>query len=139
MRTEVETYLRLEQIIGTKLAKPRLKSSSDSPSQKTRKTETIHYDGILAVSRSAFFAGVRGGKYPAPIKLGSRTAVWAASSLIASIEALRDSTTVHPSQTTAPAKMHLDPVGEKSEDAPPVAAETASPRRGPGRPRKQAA
>jgi len=129
MRTEVDTYLRLEQIIGTDRAKPRQKITPDSPPEKTRKTESLHYDGILAISRTAFFTGVRTGKYPAPIKLGHRTAVWAASTLIAAIEALRYSAPLHTPQPAATAKTQPGPAGDT----------TVPPRRGPGRPSKQAA
>lgn len=46
-------FLRLKQIIGTK----------DNP-------------GKVPVSASNWWAGVKSGKYPKPIKLGPRTTVW---------------------------------------------------------------
>ena len=33
---------------------------------------------IIPVSRSSWWAGVRSGKYPQPVKLGDRTTVWRA-------------------------------------------------------------
>ena len=51
--------LRLRQIIGTK----------DNP-------------GILPISASTFWAGVRAGKFPQPRKLGPRTTVWKESDIL---------------------------------------------------------
>ena len=31
---------------------------------------------LIPISRSAWFAGCKSGRYPKPIKLGSRTSVW---------------------------------------------------------------
>jgi len=33
-------------------------------------------DPIIPVSRSHWWAGVKAGKYPAPVKLGARTTAW---------------------------------------------------------------
>lgn len=38
------------------------------------------------VSRSGWYAGIKAGIYPAPIKLGPRTAAWTQSSIDALIE-----------------------------------------------------
>lgn len=46
-------FLRLKQIIGTKSC-----------------------PGPIPVSRSSWYAGVRNGTFPKPIKLGPRTTVW---------------------------------------------------------------
>ncbi len=48
-----EGFLRLNQIIGNK----------DAPA-------------IIPVSRSTWWAGVREGRFPKPIKLGKRTIAW---------------------------------------------------------------
>ena len=48
-------FLRLKQIIGDK--------KTDTPP-------------IIPVSKSSWWAGVKSGKYPAPLKLGDRTTVW---------------------------------------------------------------
>lgn len=32
--------------------------------------------GILSISKSTFWAGVRGGRFPRPVKLGKRTSCW---------------------------------------------------------------
>lgn len=46
-------FLRLQQIVGTK----------SSP-------------GPIPISKSAWWAGVKDGRFPKPIKLGPRTTVW---------------------------------------------------------------
>jgi len=56
-------FLRLKQIIGT----------PDNP-------------GIVPISASSWWAGVKDGRFPKPIKLGPRTTVW----LESEIEALKD-------------------------------------------------
>ncbi|MDY7580078.1 AlpA family phage regulatory protein [Herbaspirillum sp. RTI4] len=50
-------YLRLSQIIGNKKANP----------------ITVP---IIPISRSSWLTGVKTGRFPQPIKLGSRTTVW---------------------------------------------------------------
>lgn len=52
-------YLRLNQIIG----KPESKSSPALPP-------------IFPVSRSTWWAGVKSGRFPQPVKLGPRTTAW---------------------------------------------------------------
>ena len=42
---------------------------------------------VFPVSRSAFWAGVKSGKYPKPVKLGPRTAAWNVSDVRSLIEA----------------------------------------------------
>ena len=32
--------------------------------------------GVLGVSRTTFWRGIRAGKFPKPVKLGPRTTVW---------------------------------------------------------------
>lgn len=41
---------------------------------------------IFPVSRSAWWAGVKSGKYPAPVKLGVRTTAWRAIDINALID-----------------------------------------------------
>lgn len=50
-------FLRLPQIIGNPKAKPPIPA-------------------IIPVSRSTWWAGVREGKYPKPVKLSVRTSAW---------------------------------------------------------------
>jgi len=60
-------FLRLSQIIGDPKAKPPI-----TP--------------IIPVGKSTFWAGVKLGRYPAPIKLSPGTTVWKAEDIRAFIE-----------------------------------------------------
>lgn len=60
-------YLRLKQIIGDPKANPPIPA-------------------VIPVCKSSWWAGVRSGKYPKPVKLGPRTTVWS----VASIRALAE-------------------------------------------------
>ncbi|MGV8059792.1 MAG: helix-turn-helix transcriptional regulator [Smithellaceae bacterium] len=66
-------YLRLCQIIGTLAASQKKRSANNVD----RKTEEPLYQPIIPVSRSTWWAGVRSGRYPAPVKLSSRCSAWA--------------------------------------------------------------
>ncbi|QDM16062.1 AlpA family phage regulatory protein [Tardiphaga sp. vice304] len=52
----IETLVRIEAIVG-----------------KT---------GLIPVSRSAFYQGIKDGIYPKPVRLGKRTSVWRMSELM---------------------------------------------------------
>lgn len=60
-------YLRLRHIIGN---------------------EKLGIPALLPISRSSWFAGVRDGRYPPPIKIGLRTAVWRADDIEHMLESL---------------------------------------------------
>ena len=62
-------YLRLRQIIGD--------SKSDPP-----------VPAILPICASSWWAGVKSGRYPAPIKLGPNTTAWSIISIRALIDQL---------------------------------------------------
>ena len=51
-----------------------------------RLPQVIGPDGLLPISRSAFYAGIRTGRFPKPIHLGPRTSAWPKSAIIAVIE-----------------------------------------------------
>jgi len=59
--------LRLKQIVGDKTATPPIPA-------------------LIPISRSAWWNGVREGRYPQPIKLGPRTTAWRESEILALIE-----------------------------------------------------
>jgi len=40
---------------------------------------------IFPVSRSSFYAGIKKGRYPAPVKLGERTSAWRVEDIAALI------------------------------------------------------
>lgn len=70
MRHLPETgFLRLCQIIGDPQASPPVPA-------------------IIPVSRSTWFAGVKSGRYPAPIKLSKRTSAWKIEDIRALIDRL---------------------------------------------------
>ena len=55
-------FLRLRQIIGDPKADPPIPP-------------------IIPVSRSAWYEGIKSGRFPAPVKLGPRTSVYRVSSI----------------------------------------------------------
>jgi predicted DNA-binding transcriptional regulator AlpA len=57
MEKKEDFFLRLPQIIGNKKTNPPIQ-------------------GLIPVSRTVWFAGIKSGIYPPPIKLGPRTHVW---------------------------------------------------------------
>lgn len=59
--------LREKDIIGDKRANP-----------PTR--------GLLPISRTSWWCGVRSGRYPQPVKLGARITAWRLSDILALIE-----------------------------------------------------
>ena len=64
-------FLRLPQIVG-RAADP--------------KTNTIAIPALFPVSRSTWWAGVRSGRYPQPVKLGERCTAWRVEDIRALIE-----------------------------------------------------
>jgi prophage regulatory protein len=62
-----ERLLRIKEVVGDKKANPPV-------------------PGLLPIGKSQFWAGVRSGKYPAPIKLGPRTTCWKLSDILLIVE-----------------------------------------------------
>jgi len=60
------SLLRLPQIIGDPKAKPPIPA-------------------LIPVARSTWFAGVKDGRFPKPVKLGPRTAAWRLEAILALI------------------------------------------------------
>lgn len=60
-------FLRLSQIIGHKKAIPPIYS-------------------LIPVSKSTWWAGVKSGRFPKPVKLGPRVTVWRREDILALIE-----------------------------------------------------
>ncbi|HYS86325.1 MAG TPA: AlpA family phage regulatory protein [Bradyrhizobium sp.] len=60
-------FLRLKQIIGDPRATPPIPA-------------------LIPVGRSSWWAGVRSGRFPKPVKLGPRTTAWTLSSILALIQ-----------------------------------------------------
>jgi len=61
-------FVRLRQIIGDPKAEPAIPP-------------------VIPVGKSTWWAGVKSGRYPQPVKLGPRTTVWAVDSIRALIAA----------------------------------------------------
>ena len=55
--SEIPRFLRLKQIIGDPKAEPPIRA-------------------ILPISKSSWWAGVKAGHYPEPLKIGPNTTVW---------------------------------------------------------------
>lgn len=62
-------FLRLPQIIGDKHSEPPIPA-------------------IIPVSKSSFWAGVKAGRYPRPIKLGARCTAWRVEDIRKFVEAM---------------------------------------------------
>ena len=62
-------FLRLPQIIGNPKATPPIPP-------------------IIPVSRSSWWNGIKSGKYPKPVKLGSRTTAWRVEDIRALVESI---------------------------------------------------
>lgn len=62
-------FVRLHQIIGNAKAKPQIPA-------------------IIPISRSAWWAGVKSGIYPKPVKLGLRATAWRVDDIRALIDEL---------------------------------------------------
>lgn len=60
-------FLRLSQIIGNPKAKPPIPA-------------------VIPVSKSSWWAGCKSGRYPAPVKLGSRTTAWRVEDILSLIQ-----------------------------------------------------
>ena len=60
-------FLRLPQIIGNRKA---------------------NIPPIIPVSRSSWWNGIKSGKYPKPVKLGSRTTAWRVEDIRALVESI---------------------------------------------------
>jgi hypothetical protein len=62
-------FLRLPQIIGNRKAEPPIPP-------------------IIPVCKSTWWAGIKSGRYPKPVKLGSRITAWRVEDIRALIEAV---------------------------------------------------
>ena len=69
-------FVRLHDIIGR----------PEKPATKGRKRRPA-VQGIYPVSRSTWWAGVRSGRYPQPVKLGARCVAWRLEDILTLIEA----------------------------------------------------
>ena len=78
-------FLRLPQIIGQKETTPE-QAETNRNTGKSPKTPRPYIEPRVPVSSSSWWNGVKSGKYPQPVKLGSRTTCWRESEVDALIE-----------------------------------------------------
>lgn len=55
----------------------------DEPERLLRLSSILAPNGPLPISKSAFWQGVRDGRYPAPFKLSKRVTCWKAADIAA--------------------------------------------------------
>lgn len=60
--------------------------TSRQPSRLFRLPQVLE---LVPVSRSAWYAGIKLGKYPAPLKLGPRTSCWLEDDIVALVASVR--------------------------------------------------
>lgn len=68
-------YLRLSQILGQKGVSEE-QAAENRKSQKSPKTSREEIVPIIPISKSTWWKGIREGRFPSPVKLGSRTICW---------------------------------------------------------------
>ncbi len=86
-------FLRLVHIIG-KPAQPAIPAEPaihGKPAKRAKAAKPA-FDPIVPVSKSTWWAGVKVGRFPAPIKLSPGITVWRASDIEALCEKLRAET-----------------------------------------------
>ena len=76
--------LRLPQIIGQKEITTE-QAEANRQVGKSPKNPRPYIEPRIPVSRAAWWNGVKEGKYPQPVKLGSRTTCWRESDILALI------------------------------------------------------
>jgi len=86
-RSGNDRLLRLPQIIGQKEVTPE-QAKVNRQSGKSPRTPRPFIESLIPISRASWWAGVKSGKYPQPLKLGSRTTVWRESDIVALINQL---------------------------------------------------
>ena len=72
--------------------------SSIDPASLLRERQVLR---LLPISKSSWWAGVRAGRFPKPLKLGPNTTAWRASDILALIESLASCPTPTPGNRCA--------------------------------------
>ena len=81
VRCNSNRLLRLPQIIGQREVTFE-QAEANRKSGRTPKTPRPYIEPVIPISPAAWWLGVKEGKYPQPIKLGSRTTVWRESEIL---------------------------------------------------------
>ena len=59
------------------------------PDALVRIEKIVGPNGLIPISRSAFYQGIKEGIYPKPVRLGKRTSAWRMSELMLVIQGAR--------------------------------------------------
>ena len=60
--------------------------NQNTPDTLVRLSKIIGPDGIIPISRTAFYQGINEGVYPKPLKLGKRVSAWRMSELLDALD-----------------------------------------------------
>lgn len=63
-----------------------MQNNPTRPGALLRLATIIGPSGLIPVSRSTWWAGVKSGRFPKPVKLGARAVAWRASDIAALVE-----------------------------------------------------
>ena len=77
--------LRLPQIVGQSEVTAH-QAESNRKSGKTPKNPRSLITPLIPVSRASWGAGVKSGKFPSPVRLGTRTTCWRESDVMALVD-----------------------------------------------------
>ena len=73
--------LRIPQILGQKEVTPE-QAEANRRSKQSPRYPRPHIEPVIPISPASWWAGVKSGKYPQPVKLGSRTTAWRESDIL---------------------------------------------------------
>jgi len=82
MEQHKERLLRLPAIIGQSEITPQQAEANRKAGKRFNVKPRPAIQPLLPISRAAFYAGVKSGKYPQPLKLGTRTSAWRESDIL---------------------------------------------------------
>jgi len=85
MQIPQEGFLRLNQILGVTEVTECEAESNRISKRGPRKPRAA----VLPIKKSTWWAGVKSGRFPKPVKLGSRVAVWRVADIRQLIDSLR--------------------------------------------------
>lgn len=77
-----DSFLRLADIIGQAEITPAQAEANRKAGRRGRKARPA-IRGVIPISASAWWAGVKDGRFPKPIKLSANVTVWRASEIYA--------------------------------------------------------
>lgn len=79
-KSDNEAFLRLREIIGQRAITPEEAEANRKAGRRGRKPRPA-VKGLVPISASAWWQGVKEGRYPKPIKLSEGVTVWRASDI----------------------------------------------------------